>query len=61
MGGPEGVFSLGPHTLQIDRMQLHGPIRQNVVQRMQEKTEGSHRGIAVLQVRSASRPRHVAR
>jgi hypothetical protein len=60
MDGPDGVFSLGPHTLQIDRKQLHGPIRQNVVQRMQEKIEESQRGIAVLQVRSDSRPRHVA-
>lgn len=51
MGGGDGVFSMGPGTLQIDRRAFHEPIRQGVVQRMQEKLPEAERGIAVLQVR----------
>jgi hypothetical protein len=53
MGGPDGVFSMGPNTLRIDRRQFHEPIRQNVVKRMQEQLPEGQRGIAVVQVRSA--------
>jgi Rod binding domain-containing protein len=52
MGGPDGVFSMGPNTLQIDRRQFHEPIRQNVVKRMQEQIPEGQRGIAVVQVRA---------
>lgn len=49
MGVPDGKFCLGPGTLQIDRRQLHGPIRQGVVKAMQEKLKEGERGVAVLQ------------
>lgn len=51
MGLPDGVYSMGPNTLHIDRKQFHGPIRQNVVKRMHEQLQENQRGIAVLQVR----------
>lgn len=50
MGSVDGVFSMGPGTLQIDRRHFHEPIRQNVVKRMQQKLEDGQRGVAVLQV-----------
>jgi hypothetical protein len=50
MGSVDGVFSMGPGTLQIDRRQFHETIRHNVVKRMQENLEDAKRGVAVLQV-----------
>jgi hypothetical protein len=52
MGVPDGKFCLGPGTLQIDRRQFHGPIRQGVVRSMQEQLKEGERGVAVLQVRA---------
>lgn len=61
MGVPDGVFSMGPNTLQIDRRQFHEPIRQNVMKHMQEQLMEDKRGIAVVQVRSAGPRRGVIR
>lgn len=47
----EGVFSMGPGTLQIDRRQFHEPLRQNVVNRMRDALCDKDVGIAVFQVR----------
>lgn len=45
----EGVYALGPGTLQIDRQAFHGPLRAAVAERMRDKVPEP--GIAVLQVR----------
>lgn len=52
MGVPDGLFSMGPGTLQINREQFHGPIRQGVVKAMQEQIKEDERGVAVLQVKT---------
>lgn len=53
MGLPDGVYSMGPNTLCIDRKQFHGPIRQDVMKRMHEQLQENQRGIVLLQVRFA--------
>jgi hypothetical protein len=47
---PTPVYQLGPDTLAIDRSQFHGPIRTNVLKRMQEKLPQAERGLMLSQV-----------